>query len=74
MKFQGRVRRFLLIPICTVEDEYGDAVREERMKPITVFSGNVPDLKEVAHQLEVKVNREYFSKLDPKASKDRRSA
>jgi hypothetical protein len=68
-QFKGKVRRFLVIPICTVEDEEGNPIRDEKGKPFTVLLGNLPDFKQVAKQLEVKYDREYFSKLNSKASK-----
>jgi len=68
---RGKIGRFIIVPICTVFDDSENCVREENMKPITAYVGNLPDLKKVAKQLEDKANEQYFSKLDSKASKNR---
>ena len=70
--FKGKVRRFILIPICTVEDENGNPVREEKGKPLIILTGNLPDLKLLATDLESNYDRDYFSKLNTSQTKDRR--
>lgn len=60
---RGKVQKFILIPICTVYNDEDDVVREERMRPITVFVTTRLDLRATAERLQERVNNEYIPKL-----------
>ena len=60
---RGKVQKFVLIPICTIYNEQDDVVREERMRPITVFVTTKLDLRATAEKLQERVNSEYMPKL-----------
>jgi hypothetical protein len=69
--FKGKIQRFVILPICSVYDDEGNLIREEKVKGITAYIGDVPDLKKLAETLEKKLNDDYFSRLHLKKTNNR---
>jgi predicted DNA-binding protein YlxM (UPF0122 family) len=58
-----RVLKFIIVPICTVFNEFDDAIEEKQMKSVTHYVGNDINLRELAQKLEEKVNEQFLNKL-----------
>jgi len=72
--FKGKIRKFIVFPIMSIEDSNGDIFREEKGKPFEIFTGNLPNLKQVAEQYEVKYERDYISKLNQRINIEKASS
>lgn len=59
----GKVHKFIIVPICTIYDEEGRVIEEQRMKAITHYAANLIDLKVTAQRLEDTANAKFFSKV-----------
>lgn len=64
-RFNGKVHKFIIIPVCTIYNDANEIVEEKRMKPIQHFAANDIDLKKVADKLTDETNARFFSKLTP---------
>jgi hypothetical protein len=66
--FKGRIYKLLIFPICTVINENDEPVKEEKVKPFTVFTSNLSGLSKTIKDLEDKLNDQYFGKIDTKTT------
>lgn len=51
-----KVTKFIITPILFILDKDGNMIGEQQLKSMPIYTGNLPDLREVAEKLERKAN------------------